>query len=67
MRVLLERHQLFDLLGPEGDDAPDVVAGEVDEHHVLGAFLRMLDELRREAPVVLPACGRGGACPRSGG
>ena len=67
MRVALERHQLLDVLGAELHDPADVVAREVDEHHVLGALLRVLDELGREALVVLARCGRGGACPRSGG
>ena len=53
VRVALERHQLLDLLGAELHDPADVVAGEVDEHHVLGALLRVLDELGRQAPVVL--------------
>ena len=67
VRVPLERHQLLDLLGAELHDAADVVAREVDEHHVLGAFLRVLDELGREPLVVLRRCGRAGGCPRSGG
>ena len=46
VRVALERHQLLDLLGAELHDAADVVAGEVDEHHVLGALLRVLDRAR---------------------
>ena len=53
VRVALERHQLVDLLGPEPHDAPDVVAGEIDEHHVLGTLLRVLAELGRESAVVL--------------
>ncbi len=51
--VTLERHQLFHALRPELHDPADVVAGEVDEHHVLGPLLRVLGELRRHAPVVL--------------
>ena len=53
VRVALERHQLLDLLGAELHDPADVVAGEVDEHHVLGPLLRVLDELGGQAPVVL--------------
>ena len=67
VRVALERHQLLDLLGAEAHDAADVVAREVDEHHVLGALLRVLDELGLEPPVVLARRGRAAACPRSGG
>ena len=42
MAVALERHHLVDLLGAEPHHAADVVAGEVDEHHVLGDLLRVL-------------------------
>ena len=52
MGVTLEHHQLFHALGPEGDDPAHVVAGEVDEHHVLGPLLRVLGELGGHAPVV---------------
>ena len=37
--VALDRHQLVDLLGPKGDDPADVVAGQVDQHDVLGQLL----------------------------
>ena len=50
--VALEHHHLVDLLGAEPHDATDVVAGEVDEHHVLGDLLRMLAQLGAEAAVV---------------
>ena len=52
VRVLLEHHELLDLLGPELHDTPDVVPGEIDQHHVLGALLRMLRELGGHPPVV---------------
>ena len=55
VRVPLERHQLLDLLGAELHDPPDVVAREIDEHHVLGALLRVLDQLGRE-PLVVFRC-----------
>ena len=51
--VALERHQLVDVHPAEAGDAPDVVAGEVDEHHVLGPLLRVLGQLGGHAPVVL--------------
>ena len=51
--VALERHQLVDVDGAEAGHPTDVVAGEVDEHHVLGALLGMFHELGGEAPVVL--------------
>ena len=38
VRVALEHHQLLDLLGAELHDATDVVATEINEHHMLGAF-----------------------------
>ena len=59
--VALERHQLVDVLGAERGDPADVVAGEVDEHHVLGALLRVLAQLGRQAAVVLV-----GAAPLAG-
>ena len=55
VRVALERHELIDLLGPELHDPADVVAGQVDEHHVLGPLLGVLAELGGEPPVVLLA------------
>ena len=53
MAVALQRQQLVDVDGPEAGDPADVVAGEVDEHHVLGALLGMLDQLGGEPAVVL--------------
>ena len=53
MAVALECHQLVDLHGAELGDAADVVAGEVDEHDVLGDLLRIFAQLGRHAPVVL--------------
>ena len=55
MRVALEGHQLLDAASTEPHDAADVVAGKVDEHHVLRALLRVLAELGGHAPVVLLA------------
>ena len=37
---------------PNAHDPPDVVSGEIDEHHVLGALLRVFGELGGHAPVV---------------
>ena len=53
MAVALERHQLVDVHRAELGDPADVVAGEVDEHHVLGPFLRVLGELGGHPAVVL--------------
>ena len=64
--VALEGHQLVDLLGAEAHDPADVVAGQVDEHDVLGQLLRVLDSSassRRSSSSVeprrrVPAIGR---------
>ena len=65
MAVALEHHHLVDLLGAEPHDATDVVAGEVDQHHVLGDLLRMLAKLCAEAAVVFIGGSRAAVCPRS--
>ena len=48
---------------PNVHDPADVVAGEVDEHHVLGELLGVLAQLGAEAAVLLvgatPAAGAG--------
>ena len=65
--VALERHQLVDVDGPEPGDPADVVAGEVDEHDVLGALLGMFDELGGEpAVVVIGPAALAGAGDRAG-
>ena len=51
--VALEGHELVDLLGAVVDDPPDVVAGQVHQHDMLGPLLRVLHQLRRQLPVVL--------------
>ena len=73
MAVALERHQLVDLHGAVLDDAADVVAGQVDQHDVLGALLGVLGQLGGELAVVLvgaprkrvPAIGREITVPSS--
>ena len=67
VRVPLERHQLLDPLGPELHDPADVVAREVDEHHVLGPLLGVLDQLGREALIVLGSSAAACGCRRSDG
>ena len=61
--VALERHHLVDLLGAEAHDPAHVVAGEVDQHHVLGDLLGVLAQLGGQAAVLLvgaaPAAGAG--------
>jgi len=49
--VALDGHELGDADGAGGGDAPDVVAQEVDEHEVLGAFLGVARELAGEGEV----------------
>ena len=64
--VALERHQLVDVHRAELGDPADVVAGEVDEHHVLGPLLRVLGQLGGHPPVVLVGRRRACGCRRSG-
>ena len=66
MAVALEGHELVDLLGAEAHDPADVVAGQVDQHDVLGQLLRVLGQLRAEQPVVLARSRPGAACPAIG-
>ena len=47
VRIALDRHQFVDLDAARRADATEVVAFEIDQHHVLGAFLGMGDELGR--------------------
>jgi hypothetical protein len=51
--VALEGHHLVDLLGAEAHHPAHVVAGQVDQHHVLGPLLGVLAQLGAEAAVVL--------------
>ena len=62
VRVGLDRHQLVDLDAAVLADAAEVVAAEVDEHHVLGALLRVGEQLARALQVLL---GRAGARARA--
>ena len=63
VRVGLDRHERLDLDAAGLADAPEVVAAEVDEHHVLGALLRVLEQLARDALVLR---GVGAARARAG-
>ena len=62
VREALDLHALHELDRADLGDAPDVVAPEVDEHDVLGALLRVGEELLLEREVLL---GRLAAAPRS--
>ena len=63
MAVPLDLHVLARVHGAGPGHAPEVVAAEVHEHHVLGTLLGVAAELVGEAVVV----GRGGAArPRAG-
>ena len=67
MAVALQRHQLVDVHRAEAGDPPDVVAGQVDQHHVLGDLLRVLLQLAGHAPVVVVgAAAAAGAGDRAG-
>ena len=61
--VALDLHVLADGDRARPGDAPQVVAAEVDQHHVLGALLRVALELLGEQGVL---AGVGAARPRAG-
>ena len=49
VRVALDHHALGDLHAAGGGDAADVVAPEIDQHHVLGALLRIGEQFLGDA------------------
>ena len=51
--VALDHHDLVEDLGAEAGHPTYVVTGEIDEHDVLGHFLRVLDQLSFESGVFL--------------
>ena len=53
MAVALQGHQLGDLHGAELGHPTDVVASEIDEHDVLGNFLRVLLQLAGHTTVII--------------
>ena len=63
--VGLDLHQPLDVHGAVLAHAAEVVAAEVDEHHVLGALLLVGEQLGGDRGVVLAA--RAGAGDRAGG
>ena len=66
VRVALEGHVLRDAHAAVFRHAADVVAPQVDQHHVLGPLLLARLQFLRQALVVLGAARRAGACRRSG-
>ncbi len=56
VRVGLDDHQLVDRDRAVLADPPEVVATQVDQHHVLGALLGVGDQPLGEAAVLLGAC-----------
>ena len=63
----LDAHELIDAHGAGFADSPEVVALEVDQHHVLGALLRMRGELRSLRDIAArPAAARARAGDRPG-
>ena len=53
--VGLDRHQLVDGDAPVLADPAEVVAAEVDEHHVLGTLLVIAEQLGGDLPVLFRA------------
>src|SRR5690606_6555122 len=62
--VTLHHHQLVDLDAAGAADAAEVVALEVDQHHVLGALLGMADHLADALDLVVTRKPRPGAGDR---
>ena len=66
MRIALHLHQPVDADGAGPRDAADVVAAEVDQHHVLGALLQVAEQLSLQPRVfsrVRAAAARAGQRP----
>ena len=59
VRVGLDRHELVDLHGAGLADAAEIVALQVDQHHVLGALLRMRVQLASERRSAAASAPRG--------
>ena len=66
VRVALERHVLRHAHGAVVADAAEVVAAEVDEHHVLGALLLVALQLLAEPHDPPRACAPRGRVPAIG-
>ena len=50
--VTLEHHELVDLHGTGLTQAPEIVAFEVNQHHMLGLLLRVRPKLRGKRGIV---------------
>ena len=66
VRVALDGHQLVDLDAAVLAHAPEVVAAEVDQHHVLGALLLVGEQLLGHLEVFAPAWLARGRVPAIG-
>ena len=70
VRVGLDRHERLDGDGAVLADATQIVSPEIDEHHVLGALLLVLEQARGDHDVLLgvgAARARAGDRPRGDG
>ena len=65
--VALDEEAVGDLHRADLGDAADVVAAEIEQHQMLGALLRVGEQLVRRALRPPPASCRASACRRSGG
>ena len=67
VREVFDFHQFGDVDGSRQADPADVVAAEIDQHGVFGAFLPVRKQLRRESGVLFPGlAARTGAGNRTG-
>ena len=51
MRIFLDSHERFDLHAADGGRATNVVAGQIDQHEMLRAFLFVMEQFVHEAAV----------------
>jgi hypothetical protein len=64
--VALDRAVGIDAHGAGARDAAEIVAREVDQHHVLGVLLRVGEQLVLERDIVVAACAARGRVPAIG-
>ena len=67
LAVALDEELVGDLDGADLGDAADVVAAEIEQHQVLGALLRIGEQLVLQRLVLVRRRRRAAACRRSGG